>query len=291
MNSLSTCLVSLTVLLGLSACHDGGGSSNSPSSAQIGHLAISITDAPLDRALVAQASIEVREIKAHTSSSANSGFVVLYSGVPITIDLLALNNGVTQLLIDAPVPVGSYHQVRLVVSDARLELTNGNVYSTANGNLDLTSLDTSGLKIFIQPDIEVVSNLSSTLLLDVDLSKTFHPIPANDPPNAASFQLMPVIKATNLTDTGEIRGRVLMDDGLGGTIGVPDANVYIQPPGDLDPANAIAGTGTLADGSYRVIGLLPGTFDVLATHSVLLGVVPGQVVTVGNATDVDVVIQ
>jgi hypothetical protein len=277
----------LAALLLSFACNDGSSGGSTPT----GQMVVQITDAPLDRSLVAEATIEVSAVRVHTDANGDSGFITLFSGPPITVDLLTLSNGVVQQLADAELPVGSYHQVRLVVTDARLVLTNGNVYSTANGNLDLTSLDTSGLKIFIQPKIDVVSAVSSTLLLDVDLSRTFHPIPSSDPLNATSFLLMPVVKATNLSDTGEVSGRVLQDDGVGGTIGVADASVFIQPPGDPDPLNAIAGTGTLPDGSYRIIGLLPGTFDVLATKGALQGTVPGQVVTVGNATTVDVTIQ
>jgi hypothetical protein len=72
---------------------------------------------------------------------------------------------------------------------------------------------------------------------------------------------------------------------------VANANVSIQPPGDPDPANSIAGTGTLSDGSWRVIGLQPGTYDVLATSGGLQGLVPSQIVILGNATLVDVLIQ
>jgi len=269
------------------ACNGGNGGGSAPT----GEMVVQITDAPLDRSLIAQASIDVTAVKVHHDSNGDSGFITLYSGAPIAVDLLALNHAVVQQLADAELPVGTYHQVRLIVSAARLELTNGNVYSTAAGNLDLTSLDTSGLKVNVEPKIDVLSGVSSTLLLDIDLSRSFNPIPSNDPLNATSYLFLPVMKAHNLSDTGEIAGRVLKDDGLGGTIGVAEANVFIQPPGDPDPLNAVAGTGTLPDGSYRVIGLLPGTYDVIAIKAPLQGSVAAQVVTVGNVTTADVIIQ
>jgi len=281
-------LIGLCLLLASFACGGGGGGS---SSGATGEMVIEITDAPLDRALVARAEIEVTAIRVHSNAQADTGFLTLYSGAPISIDLLSLNNGLTQLLVRADVPAGSYRQVRLVIDSAELELINGNVYSSAAGTLGLTSTGTSGLKIFIQPDLVIQGGQSRTLLLDMDLSKSFHPVPANDPLNATSYLLMPVIKATNLSDTGAIGGRVLEDDGAGGTQGVANANVSIQPPGDPDPANSIASTGSLSDGSWKVIGLQPGTYDVLAISGLKQGLVPSQVVTLGNTTAVDVLIQ
>ncbi|HUR29710.1 MAG TPA: DUF4382 domain-containing protein [Planctomycetota bacterium] len=273
----------------LFACNDG--STGSSSTGAKGQMVVQITDAPLDRSLVASATIDVAQVKVHLSANGDSGFLTLFSGPPITVDLLALSNGVVQQLANAPLPVGTYHQVRLIVSDARLVLTNGNVFTTANGNLDLTSLNTSGLKVFIEPKIDVFGGVSTTLLLDIDLSRTFHPIPSNNPLTASSFQLMPVIKAHNLAETGEVRGRVLLSDGAGGTVGVADANVFVVPPGETDPLNAVAGTGTFNDGSFRIIGVLPGNYDVLAMKGVAQGTVAGQVVTLGNVTTVDVTIQ
>lgn len=268
----------------LAACGGGGGGS---SSSDTGELAVQITDAPPDYSIIAQAHVTVREIEIHSSATGNSGFTTLYSGPGIDIDLLALKNGVTSLLVRADLPPGSYHQLRLKIPDAYLELTNGNVYSTALGNLDLTSLNTSGLKIFIQPPIVVVSKLSRTVLLDFDISKSFHPIPANDALNADHYKLMPVIKATNLSDTGEIRGVVHIASGAG----VDLATVYVMPPGETDPANSVASTGTMGDGSYAVIGLSPGTYDVLAVKDPLSGSTLGVDVSVANVTTADVLVQ
>jgi hypothetical protein len=278
------------IVLFLLACNGGGGGDALPSNGT-GEMVVQMTDAPLDLNLVAEASLDVSEVKVHVSANGNSGFITLFSGPPITVNLRSLNNGIVKQLADAQLPVGSYHQVRLIITGARLVLTNGNVYSTAAGTINLTSLDTSGLKVFIEPKIDVVSGVSSTLLLDIDLSRTFLPIPSNNPLTATSFNILPVVTAHNLADTGEISGHVFQDDGAGGTIGVDAANVYIQPPGDPDPMNAIAGTATLPDGSFRVIGLLPGTYDVLATKELLQGTNPGQVVTLGNVTTADVTIQ
>src|SRR5689334_7971185 len=151
MNSISRLLACLALIALPLACN--GDPTSRPTAT--GSMVVQITDAPLYRNLIAQASIDVTAVKVHHSANGDSGFVTLYSGAPITIDLLGLNYAVIQQLADAELPIGTYHQVRLIVSSARLELTNGNVYSTAASNLQLTSLDTSGLKINIEPKIEV----------------------------------------------------------------------------------------------------------------------------------------
>ena len=143
------------------------------------------------------------------------------------------------------------------------------------------------MKLFIDPPLQVVTDVAVTLLLDFDLTKTFHPIPANDALNANRYQLQPVIRVANLTSAGVIRGFVTADDGTGQAVGVEGATVRILPPGELDPENAIATTGTRANGAYAVIGLAPGTYDVLASEGERVQRVDGQQVFAGNATVVD----
>jgi uncharacterized protein DUF4382 len=274
-----------TLLCG--SCGGGGGGGGGGT----GTLQLDATDAPFAHDIVTQARISVTKILIHDDANADSGFLTLYDGPPQELDLLNLQDGVKQTLVNATLPVGSYRQLRLIVSDASLELTNGNVYSTANGNLDLTSQGTSGFKVFIEPPVQVSSQVGRTLLLDFDLTKTFHPIPSNDPLNATSYKLQPVIHVANLSDTGELRGMVTHDDGTGQQVGVASATVYILPPGEQDPNNSVASTGTTAKGAYAVLGLAPGVYDVLATHGAEQGRVDGQQVFVGNVTVVDVVIQ
>jgi hypothetical protein len=190
--------------------------------------------------------------------------------------------------VTADVPAATYRQVRLHVESASLTLVNGNVYDTADDTLHLTSQDTSGFKVFIDPPVMVASGFSTELLLDVDLSKTFEPIPNSDPLNADTFSLHPVIHVANLSTSGEIRGVVSTDDGMGGVTLVEGASVYVMPPGELDTLNSIASTATDVDGEYAVLGIPAGTYDVLAIKDALDGRVDGVTVFVGSATVVDV---
>jgi hypothetical protein len=283
---------SRTILFGiltlLASC--GGGGSGGGSSGGSGTLTINATDAPLDHSMVSEADIWIRKITIHTDPDADSGFLTVYDGAPIEMNLLHLNNGVVQTLAQHDLPAGSYRQLRLYVDHARLVLVNGNVYTTEAGNLTMPSAAQSGFKVFIDPPVQVVDAVSTTLLLDFDLSKTFHPIPNNDPLNATTYSLQPVIHAANVSTTGEFRGVVTTSNGQGGFIPVELATVYLLPPGETDVDNSIASTSTTSSGQYAILGVTPGTYDLLATKGALDGRVNAQSVLAGSATTVDIVI-
>ena len=281
----------LAPLLVLASCSGGGGGGSAVAGSGTGTLTVEATDAFLAHSQVDTARVYVTEIRAHKSATANSGFITLYSGPAKMLELTSLRNGVVQQLIQATVPSGTYHQVRLIFSDAYLKLVNGNEYSTALGNLKLTSQATSGLKVFISPSVVIGDGANEAILLDFDLTKTFHPIPANDPLNASSYKLMPVVKASSNSATGAIRGVVTKDDGSGTQVGVVGAGVYVLPPGEPDPTGAITSTASGPGGSYVVLGLDPGTYDVLAVEGALQGRANGVGVTAGNVTDANIVLQ
>jgi hypothetical protein len=284
----STSSVLAAVALACAAC-SGSGSGDGGASGS-GRIGLTATDTPFAFDIVQEASISVDRITAAHAADAESGFLTLYDGAPIVIALSSLRNGITQTLADSTIPSGSYRQFRLHVTDARLVLTNGNVYTTADGTIHLTSQQTSGFKIFVDPPIEVVSGQTSNVLLDFDLTQTFHPIPANDPLTATSYSLHPVIHAVNLVGMGGIEGTVSQDDGSGGTMPAANATVYVLLPGQDDPATSVTATATNPDGAYAVLGLEPGTYDVMAVKDTLSATVAGVTVTAGSATQVDLLL-
>jgi hypothetical protein len=220
----------------------------------------------------------------------NHGPVTFFQG-SLDLNLLDLRNGVSAQLAQGDLPPGSYSLIRLYVDSAEIKLTNGNVYSTNLGNLDLGCAMSTGLKIFVNPPIDVSADSATTLLLDFDLSRTFRPNPPDDPLNATSYQLAAGIRATNRETTGDFRGTVTMDDGMGGHVGVDTATVYVLPPGETDPANAIASTATTSDGSYGLLGLDPGSYDLLAVKGTLKGSALGVAIVARQITTVDLFIQ
>jgi uncharacterized protein (DUF2141 family) len=291
-------LGSLAIALATTSCGGGsggstggGGPGGGGGGGTMGTLKLSVTDDPFPLDLVSEAIVHVTEVKLHHEADGDSGFISL--PVPpggITIELVGLRDGLTADLTSATLLPGSYAQARLVIDDAKLTLSNGNVYSTALGNLDLTSGGTSGLKIFIDPPFQIVAGQTTSLIFDFDLSKTFHAVPANDPPNAKKFKLMPGIRATDTVNAADLNGHVTMDDGTGQQVGVDTASVYVLPPGETNLDNAVASTATTADGSYAFLGLKAGTYDVQAVKDTATGMVAGVVLVVGTTTTVDIVL-
>jgi hypothetical protein len=283
-------ILALSLLLVATSCSSGDGGGGSGASGATGTLHVVATDSPFEHALVAAASIDVVKVRIHEDENAQSGFTTLYDGPPITIQLDQLRNGIMQALTSGVLPVGTYSQIRLHLSSATLELVNGNVYTTADGTLQFTNQSTSGYKITLDPPVDVPDGGVANVLLDIDLTKTFVPVPANDPATASKYILRPNVRAAVLELAGEVRVTVLESDGEGGTVGVPNASVYLLLPGETDVANSVASTATDAVGSAAILGITPGTYDVLAVEGARNDRADAVSVTAGNVTAVELVL-
>ena len=276
----------LGTILSLTALSCGGSSGSSAPSGP-GHLTLLATDAPFAHDVVELATIDVAEVRVHREGA---GWLTLYDGPAITLDLLHLRNGLTQTLVDIDVPAGDYDQLRLILDSAALRLIDGDEFSPQLQNMHMTSTDTSGLKLFVEPPMHVPAGGMESLLLDFDLSKTFHPVPGNDPLNANSYNLMPVVHCANLGLAAEMRGVVREDDGTGTLVGVADATVYLLLPGETDLGAALQSTGTGPDGSYAILGVDPGDGDVVAAKGARSARSDGHSFTAGAVTTVDFVL-
>jgi len=244
-----------------------------------GRLTLLATDAPFAHEMVESAIVQVEKIEVHADAGAQSGFQVLFDDPanPIEMDLVQLRDGVTARLVSASVPAGTYRQIRLRFGDAVLRLRNGNEYSTSNGKLQLTSQAFAGLLLFVDPPVEVRDGFSVTLLLDFDLTKSFLPLPADDPENAVGYLLEPVVQVSNLSENGEIRGTVLKADGTSAA----DATVRAR-----DAMGNEWSTGAGEDGGY-VLFVPEGTYDVRAALGDASAEAPGVSVSAGSVTRVD----
>jgi len=281
LQAASLLLTGCTLFFG--AC--GGGGSDSGSGT--GTLDLSATDAPFEFDIVTAASISVDKITIFHEADGDSGPLVLYEGVPILLDLFNLRDGLAQDLDQSTLPVGSYRQLRLRVTHAELTLTNGNHYTTDDDTIRLTSQDTSGFKVFVDPPIVIEREQTSDVLLDFDLTHTFQPVPGNDALTATFYHLHPVIHVANLGETGGIHGMVNQDNGAGGFVPVSQATVYVLPPGQTDTSLAVASTSTNTDGNYTVLGLAPGPYDVRAVKGDLSAFAAGVTTVSGEVVRVD----
>lgn len=268
MKILTRFFLSIIVVSLLFSCSDS-------SSSGTGRISIQLTDAPFPSELVTEANVTIDKIEIRRSDdSQGSPFVTLSEEVH-SLNLLDLTNGVTETLVDMEIQEGSYNLIRLHVDEASVLLSDGTKY-----DLTVPSGDQTGIKIFIDPSIDVVGGLSADLILDFDVSQSF--VVQGDPSSLEGingFIFKPTIKAANLSTSGSLVGTIT--DGSEQTIEGASVSVYLS-----DELH----TTTLSDatGEYAVLGLPAGTCDMVVEFQ---GYSPVQFddveITAANATTQD----
>jgi len=215
--------------------------------------------------------IEARRALDSAEADSTNPFIEL-SNETETYNLLELRNGVTETLVDMEVPTGEYDLIRLYVDEASLTLNNGDSYS-----VKVPSGKQTGIKVFIEPAIQVQGGLTSDLLLDFDISKSFiMKGNMNTPAGIKGFNFKPVIRAVNQTTAGQILG--LVTD----TSETPlnEAAVWIKKD------TVISTTYSDTTGEYTILGVPEGSYDLYAAkegYDTLqvnnVAVTPGNVTT------------
>lgn len=119
-------------------------------------------------------------------------------------NLINLRNGVVEALVDTDIEAGEYDYFRLFIDEASLKLLDGTRY-----NIKTPSGSTSGIKLKVDPVVVVEGGLTTELVFDVDLSKSFV-INGNisTPAGIKGFLFKPVIRAFNVSEYGTISGEV-----------------------------------------------------------------------------------
>lgn len=237
-----------------SACSRYG---NELSYVEYGKINVQLTDAPFPYDYVSEANVTIFKIDARLGSETSdadeeSNFITLFEG-ELNVNFLELTNGKILPLEEAEVPVGSYNMVRVYVSGGSVLLTDGQVF-----NLDIPSGEQTGIKILIKPSIEVVTNLSSDLLLDFDISRSFIPLGnTNSIDGITGFNFKPVIRASNLSYAGTLSGSVITTIEAVATP-IEGAQINVFSGGDL-----VTTTFTDASGNYTVLGLDQGDYNIM----------------------------
>lgn len=246
-------LAAFGLALGIGAC----GNSDT------GTVRAQLTDAPFPFGMLDSAAVAISEVKVHVISDPGDGDDDGWHTISTeedTVNLLDLQNGVTRILGETEVPVGYINQIRLLVDEAWVVLDDGREF-----DLDIPSGDRSGIKIHISPFIEVRGGDLTDLLLDFDVSRSFHPIPAsaNHSADIREFHFRPSIRAANLSTTGSVSGRVVDDMD---TPADPDDDVPIENASVTVFYNGdeIANTATDQDGDFVLLGLPAGGVTLAA---------------------------
>ena len=248
-----------------------------------GNLKIDITDAPFPIELIDEANVTIDkiELRKTTEDSTDDGnpFTVVSEEVQ-TINLLNLTNGVTSTLADIDIDAGSYDLVRLYVADANISVVDTVAGDTTMYDVKVPSGAQTGIKVFVDPAIEVTGGLTTELLLDFNLSKSFivkgNP---NTPAGIKGFNFKPVIRAVNQSNAGSIEGFV--------TTGQDSAIVDAEVRAIQD--STIASTFSDSTGFYSLIGLPDGTYDLQASKADFdTTTIENVTVTAGNVNNIDI---
>ncbi|MFN4315210.1 MAG: DUF4382 domain-containing protein [Chitinophagaceae bacterium] len=154
---------------------------------------IRLTDDPAD---YEEVWVDIRDVQVNVTGSPDEGWESL-SGVRAgSYDLLRLINDQDTLLVDAFIPEGRLHQIRLILGSENYIKVNGEMIP-----LTTPSAQQSGLKINVQQD--VVAGLMYTILLDFDVARSIVETGNN------KFILKPVIRGTLNAAGGSIKGVVV----------------------------------------------------------------------------------
>lgn len=258
-------VIGLTALF-LAACGGGGGGSGGG----VGTMSLKITDAPFPATdgCVSAAKIEIKE----ATAKGPDGFVTLLAEAdgPVTIDLWDLRAGISENLALADIPTGAYSEIRLVVNQATIEFEDG---STPQ-DFKIPSGMSSGLKIKIDPPVLIASGQTSEVMLDVNLTESFHTTGLGGEPTCDDLKagetmviFRPVIRAINEAETALVVG--VVSDDTGAPLG--DAEVCAFPAGMIVDNTTVPTAMTLstpasmepevAAGSYA-LALEPGDYDL-----------------------------
>ncbi len=242
-----------------------------------GKLKILLTDAPFPAEMVAEANVVINKIDIRKKDNDDNGYpFITLKEEEMSFNLLELTNGVTADLVDIELDPGSYDLVRLHVSEASIELTDGTEY-----DLFVPSGAQTGIKIFIDPAIEVAGGLTAELLLDFNVGKSFvvqgNP---NTPAGIKGFIFKPVIKASNLSTAGRLTGFVTDTS----SVAIDAAEVSI-----LAADTVYTSSFTDENGAYAVIGIDAGTYNVaFAREGFMSDTITDVEIISGNAARLDV---
>lgn len=243
MKRIITLLLTFT-FLGLSCDSSDGGLGPETTT---GTISLQLSDDPFPAGLVSEANVTISKIQIRGTDS-----LTTLSNTPREVNLLELRNGVTASLVNMKIPVGTYNLIRLIISEASVVMKNGTTHT-----LKIPSGAQTGLKVFISPPVQVVGDLTSELLLDFDVSKSFVAQGnLNTPAGIKGFIFKPVIRAQNLSTAGSLTGTV--QDTSAQSLG--NAQVWVKQDSVI--------SFTLSDttgGKYTLLGLPAGTYTLKAT--------------------------
>lgn len=247
-------------------------------------LSLLLTDAPGD---VKAAVVTISEIYLQGGPGGRTTLL----DDPVTVDLTDLANQTTQLLSDVDVQQGTYSELRFVLSGAYLEVETAGgseifasspdyaglpAGSTVDGQLQMPSLGSSGLKVNFDGNLEVTGD-DQTLLIDFDVAQSF----GHEAGNSGRWVMHPVVRGADVTAAASITVTLA----LGAGVTLP-AGVVLSAFNAKIGAEEVGFTDTNSDGTFEATF----SFLVPGTYSVSLVIPSGLSVTTSPVLPVDVTV-
>ncbi|MEX0684546.1 MAG: DUF4382 domain-containing protein [Balneolales bacterium] len=204
---------------------------------KMGSLEVRLHDAPAD---YEEVNVFVESVQVNRTE--DEGGWETISEPNQSYNLLALTNGVYEVIGEAELEAGTYPQIRLILSQ-----DNNNVVIDGNQhNLFIPSGSQTGIKI--QINAEIKDDITYLLLLDFDADRSV--VKRGQGAGPFEYLLKPVIRASNEATSGNIEGQI--------------SPVVARPA-----IYAINGTDTLSttyadttSGEFRLVGLAAGNYTV-----------------------------
>jgi hypothetical protein len=251
------------VILTFTGCQKVNGDST-------GRLLVHITDAPFPIEMIEEATVTVTKVEVRSDAESDEhSFITIFEGSK-EFNLLELRNGVMEELVDVEIPAGSYNLVRIYVEDAGIVVRDHGSYS-----VKVPSGSQTGIKLFIKPSLQVQGGLTSEVILDFNLDKSFVLKGNMDTPaGIKGFNFKPVIRAVNKTSAGTIAG--VINDSDGNHLSGVSVSIMLDE---------LVTSQTEEDGSYALSGISAGVYSVTAEKENFTSVTIDKVeVVAGNKT-------
>ena len=279
--------LSLAAALALGACDEN------PTGAEAGSMSLMITDAPGDF-LVATVTIErvelLRSDEAEEGGEEDgAGNRIVLLDEPWTGDLLELSNDIADLTDEITIPGGSYSQLRFIISGGCIEVeTEGgsDVYASngydecgpVDGNLQLTSLATSGLKVNLPGGFRIDGD-HRIVLIDFDVSESF----GHAAGNSGQWVMHPVIRASEVVLSGDLDVSLVVADSvdLPGELSADSFAITIDDEPAVPVVGGVASFDYLVPGTYTVDLVTPAGVTVTTDPALPFEI---EVGSAGNAT-------
>lgn len=239
-----------------------------------GNIRVVVTDAPFSIDMIEEANVTISKIEIRSKDSiGESPFIIIFED-SVQLNLMDLRNGIVKELVNAPIPAGNYDLIRIYIADSNVKLINGSAY-----DLKIPSGAQSGLKMFVNPEISVRGGLTTELLLDFELNKSF--VAKGNHENiddVKGFNFKPVIRAVNNAFAGRVEGYIKDSAELA----VPMVNVFLRKD------TVVSSTLSDSSGFFALIGIPEGTFELVCEKEGFQMIVIEDVeISAANKTDIN----